>query len=59
MASYFDRTFSISYLPTVHGQSVVMRILDRDNIKVSLRDLGFGDEDWKRFQTLIKRELYG
>jgi type IV pilus assembly protein PilB len=32
-----------------------MRILDRENIKVGLRDLGFGDEDWKRFSQLIKR----
>jgi type IV pilus assembly protein PilB len=32
-----------------------MRILDRENIKVGLRDLGFGDEDWKKFSTLIKR----
>jgi type IV pilus assembly protein PilB len=32
-----------------------MRILDRDNIKVGLRDLGFGDEDWRRFSQLIKR----
>ncbi|CAN5914868.1 ATPase, T2SS/T4P/T4SS family [soil metagenome] len=45
----------VSVLPTNHGQSVVMRILDRDNIKVGLRDLGFGEEDWKRFSVLIKR----
>ncbi len=32
-----------------------MRILDRDNIKVGLQDLGFGDEDWRRFKQLIKR----
>src|SRR4051812_5675281 len=50
-----DIDLRVSILPTVHGQSVVMRILDRDNIKVSLRDLGFGDEDWKKFQSLIKR----
>ena len=50
-----DIDLRVSILPTVHGQSVVMRILDRDNIKVGLRDLGFGDEDWKRFQHLIKR----
>ncbi len=50
-----DIDLRVSILPTVHGQSVVMRILDRDNIKVSLRDLGFGDEDWKRFSSLIKR----
>ncbi len=45
----------VSILPTNHGQSVVMRILDRDNIKVSLRDMGFGEEDWKRYSNLIKR----
>jgi type IV pilus assembly protein PilB len=50
-----DIDLRVSLIPTVHGQSVVMRILDRDNIKVSLRDLGFADEDWKRFQSLIKR----
>jgi type IV pilus assembly protein PilB len=50
-----DIDLRVSILPTTHGQSVVMRILDRDNIKVGLRDLGFGDEDWKRFSHLIKR----
>jgi type IV pilus assembly protein PilB len=50
-----DIDLRVSILPTAHGQSVVMRILDRDNIKVGLRDLGFGDEDWKRFSTYIKR----
>jgi type IV pilus assembly protein PilB len=50
-----DIDLRVSVLPTNHGQSVVMRILDRDNIKVGLRDLGFGEEDWKRFSTYIKR----
>ncbi len=50
-----DIDLRVSVLPTSHGQSIVMRILDRDNIKVGLRDLGFGDEDWKRFSTLIRR----
>jgi type IV pilus assembly protein PilB len=50
-----DIDLRVSILPTSHGQSVVMRILDRDNIKVGLRDLGFGDDDWKRFSQLIKR----
>jgi type IV pilus assembly protein PilB len=55
MAAGKDIDLRVSILPTVHGQSVVMRILDRENIKVGLRDLGFGDEDWKRFSGLIKR----
>jgi type IV pilus assembly protein PilB len=50
-----DIDLRVSVLPTNHGQSVVMRILDRENIKVGLRDLGFGEEDWKRFSQLIKR----
>jgi type IV pilus assembly protein PilB len=50
---HFD--LRVSVLPTVHGQSVVMRILDRGNISVSIRDLGFGENDYKRFQQIIKR----
>ena len=45
----------VSLLPTVHGQSTVMRILDRGNISVSIRDLGFAEEDYLRFQNIIKR----
>ncbi len=45
----------VSFLPTNNGQSCVMRILDRGNIQVSIKDLGFGDEDFARFQQIIKR----
>jgi type IV pilus assembly protein PilB len=45
----------VSILPTNNGQSAVMRILDRGNIQVSIKDLGFGDEDFARFQQIIKR----
>src|SRR6266480_3268380 len=45
----------VSMLPTNNGQSCVMRILDRGNIQVSIKELGFGDEDFKRFQNIIKR----
>ncbi len=50
---HFD--LRVSMLPTVHGQSAVMRILDRANIMVGIRDLGFGEEDYLRFQNIIKR----
>jgi type IV pilus assembly protein PilB len=50
-----DIDMRVSIIPTTHGQSVVMRILDRDNIKVGLLDLGFGEEDHGRFKQLIKR----
>jgi len=50
---HFD--LRVSMLPTNNGQSCVMRILDRSSIQVSIKDLGFGDEDFKRFQQIIKR----
>ncbi len=50
-----DIDLRVSILPTTHGQSVVMRILDRENIKVGLQDLGFADDDFARFKALVKR----
>jgi type IV pilus assembly protein PilB len=45
----------VSVLPTNHGQSIVMRILDKDSIKVGIRQLGLGEDDFRRFRQLIKR----
>src|SRR5437660_681344 len=45
----------LSMLPTVHGQSAVMRILDRGSIQVSIKDLGFAEDDFARFQQIIQR----
>lgn len=45
----------VSVLPTNHGQAIVMRILDRDNIKVGIRSLGFSEENYRRFQNVIRR----
>jgi type IV pilus assembly protein PilB len=50
---HFD--LRVSMLPSVHGQAAVMRILDRGNIQVSIRDLGFAEEDYIKFQNIIKR----
>src|SRR5687768_8275244 len=36
-----DYDLRVSILPTNHGQAIVMRILDRENIKVGIRNLGF------------------
>jgi type IV pilus assembly protein PilB len=45
----------VSMLPTSHGQSCVMRLLDKENIKIGVRQLGLSDRDFKKFRTLIKR----
>ena len=45
----------VSVLPTNHGQSVVMRLLDPDNIKIGVRQLGLGEKVFRTFTELIKR----
>lgn len=45
----------VSIIPTNHGQSVVMRLLDKDNIKVGIRQLGLSEHNFNTFQSLIKR----
>ncbi len=50
-----DFDLRVSILPTSHGQAIVMRILDRDNIKVGIRNLGFSEENYRRFQNIIRR----
>ncbi|HEX7378648.1 MAG TPA: ATPase, T2SS/T4P/T4SS family [Pirellulales bacterium] len=45
----------VSVLPTNHGQSIVMRLLDKDNIRVGVRQLGLSEADFRAFQGLIQR----
>ena len=43
----------VSALPGTHGESVVMRILDKSSLMLGLAELGFLDEDEKIFRRLI------
>jgi len=45
----------VSIIPTNNGQSAVLRLLDKDNIKVGVRQLGFSENTFEKFQNLIKR----
>ena len=46
----------VSVIPTNHGQSVVMRTLDKDSIKVGVRQLGFSRRRLTTsFKQLIRR----
>ncbi|MEX0977349.1 MAG: GspE/PulE family protein, partial [Pirellulales bacterium] len=45
----------VSVLPTNHGQSAVMRLLDKDSIKVGVRQLGLSEADFRHFKNLIRR----
>ncbi|MFN3821242.1 MAG: type II secretion system ATPase GspE [bacterium] len=44
----------VSTLPTVYGENVVMRILDKSNLRVNLTDLGFGDME-PRVRAMLAR----
>jgi len=50
-----DFDLRVSILPTNHGQAVVLRILDRENIRIGIRNLGFGEDNYRTFQTIIRR----
>lgn len=45
----------VSIIPTNNGQSAVLRLLDKDNIRVGVRQLGFSEETLSKFNSLIKR----
>ena len=45
----------VSIIPTNCGQSAVLRLLDKDNIKIGVRQLGFSEKTFKTFMDLTKR----
>ena len=45
----------VSTVPTVHGESIVMRLLDRSSVFLPLEKLGFSAEIRSKFENLIKR----
>ncbi len=47
--------FRVSSLPAVHGESMVLRILRPDSVRIGLEKMGFEEEDFKTFQKIIKR----
>lgn len=50
-----DVDFRVSALPGTNGESVVLRILDKEKALVDLEDLGFHESDMARFEKIIKR----
>ncbi len=45
----------ISVIPMIHGEGVVMRILDKQSILLSLEDLGFDHDMLKIFEKVISQ----
>ncbi|MBW2284603.1 MAG: type II secretion system ATPase GspE [Deltaproteobacteria bacterium] len=47
--------FRISTLPTIFGESLVMRILDRDTLVLDLTKLGFPGDILEKYNTLVSQ----
>jgi len=43
----------VSCIPTTHGESIVMRILDKESLRLGLTELGFFTDDQQTFERLI------
>ncbi|MFH1771691.1 MAG: ATPase, T2SS/T4P/T4SS family [Candidatus Omnitrophota bacterium] len=48
-----DIDFRVSTCPTIHGENMVLRILDRSNMVLGLNNLGFSPENLKSFEEII------
>jgi len=47
--------FRVSACPAYHGESIVLRILRPDSVKIGIPALGFAEDDYERFMKIIKR----
>lgn len=49
-----DVDLRISVLPTIHGEKIVIRLLDRSNFLADKTELGFVEENLQAFERIIK-----
>ena len=47
--------FRVASLPTVYGEKIVLRLLEKESIMIPLKDLGFSDEGLKKFMGSLKK----
>ncbi|TAK01907.1 MAG: type II secretion system protein GspE, partial [Candidatus Manganitrophaceae bacterium] len=50
-----DIDIRLSTLPTLFGEKIVMRLLDKSRLLLSLSDLGFSNEALQTFEKMIQR----
>lgn len=50
-----DYDFRVSTLPTVNGEKIVIRVLDKDAFNFAITNLGFFDEELKLVNSFIKQ----
>ena len=50
-----DLDIRVSTFPTIHGENIVMRLLDKSSVLLGLNDLGLAKNELVEFEKLIKR----
>jgi len=48
-----DIDLRVSFLPTVHGEKCVLRVLDKSNLSASIQKLGMDPDTFKRFKSAV------
>jgi type IV pilus assembly protein PilB len=48
-----DIDLRVSFLPTVHGEKCVLRVLDKSNLSASIEKLGMDSDTFRRFKSAI------
>ena len=48
-----DLDFRVSVLPTIFGEKIVLRLLDKDNLMLDMTRLGFEPDSLRRFEQAI------
>ncbi|HEY4687007.1 MAG TPA: ATPase, T2SS/T4P/T4SS family [Candidatus Subteraquimicrobiales bacterium] len=47
--------FRVASLPTIYGEKIVLRLLEKENLATKLEDLGFLHEEQRKFEQVFKR----
>ncbi|HXG48647.1 MAG TPA: ATPase, T2SS/T4P/T4SS family [Methylomirabilota bacterium] len=48
-----DFDLRVSFLPTVHGEKCVLRVLDKSNLSASMDKLGLDEDTFRRFRAAV------
>jgi type IV pilus assembly protein PilB len=48
-----DFDLRVSFLPTVHGEKTVLRVLDKGNLSASMEKLGLDPDTYRRFRAAV------
>jgi type IV pilus assembly protein PilB len=50
-----EMDYRVSVLPTLFGEKIVLRLLDKSNLQLDMTKLGFGEEELKKFKSSIHK----